>query len=258
MDSPYRSADVDILSSASRNDRRCSPTFGRCEGSAPRRRRGVAALLDMGAVLFALFVSAAGLVAIAGGVQGFLMLRTSEAQSTVRLAEPPRPRIVPSPSRTTGAALMASAPATVFDVPPTATGILALTEPITHDPAVLLARAVELENAGLPLHVAHVRLPAWETPKVAPFQVHATPVTLGGRTVEAIEIGAVPKYSLLARAGLQQGDVVLTINGYPAVGTVWTDHVFVAADRGGSAVVELVRDRHRLVLALSWPASAGG
>jgi hypothetical protein len=257
MDSPYRSADVDILSSASRNDRRCSPTRATCRRLGTREHRRFAAVRDVGAVFFALFVSAAGLVAIAGGVQGLLMLRAAETKSTVHLA-PPGPRIEPVSKGGTSAAVPASA-WSAFDVTPLPAGILALTEPVTHDPAVLLSRAGELERSGLPIRITHVRLPPWETPKVAPFQVHATPVSFGGgRTPDAIEIGAVPKFSFFARAGFQQGDVVLTIDGYPAVGTAWTDHVLTDSERGGRAVVELVRDRRRLVLDLTWPPSPGG
>ncbi len=213
----------------------------------------------MSAVLFALFIiSAAGLVAIAGGVQALLMLRQPEqlpmpfVGAAERPAPPTRPRLSPSPPPAPSVTQAA------LDLPQLSSGLLAVTEPLTHDPVALLVRATELQRAGLPLQITHAALPPWETPTVTPFQVHTTVVSRGGRQPDAIEIGTVPKYSLLARAGFRQGDVVLSVDGYPAAGTEWTDHVFVGAERGGSAVVELVRERQRVVLALTWPPSPGG
>ncbi len=255
MDSPYRSADLDVLLSASRGDRRCSNVITACAPATRRSRWPLAALADISAVLFALSITAGGLVGIAAGVHACVMVSTMNSGTVVRTAEREPPRAPSPPPRPK---IIVTSPPTAFDVPVLRAGMLAVTEPISHDPAVLRARARDLERAGLPVHLIDVKLPPWETPKIDPFQIHATPVSHGGRDIDGIEIGAVPRFSLLARAGFQQGDVVLSIDGYPAAGTAWTDHVFWNAERGGLAVVELVRDGRRVVLSLTWPPAPRG
>jgi hypothetical protein len=257
MDSPYRTANLDVILSASRLDKRCGPYFG-----AICPRRGATPLLrsrfakSMTSLLIAVVFTGAAVAAIGGGVRACITLGSINPQpvllrcATAATPSPPSP-----PPRIAPLRPLRQVP---FDLPTLPVGTLQVTEPVTHDPWVLRERAHDLEKAGFPLRVIEVALPAWETPKIEPFQIHATPVTNGPASTEGIEISYVPKYSLLARAGFRQGDVVLSIDGYPAAGTEWTDHVFLNSDRGGRAVVELVRDRQRVVLVLAWPASPRG
>jgi sulfur carrier protein ThiS len=195
-------------------------------------------------------LSAVGAVAV---VSMTLSMLESTGRVVVAPPPPPRPTSAALPAR-----MHASTRAVAFELPSVENSMLALTEPATHDPAVLLVRARELERAGLPLRVMDVVLPPWETPTLTPFQVHAVPITTNGRGSDGIEIATVPKFSLLARAGFVQGDVVVSVNGYAAAGTAWADHVFVNADRGGLALVELVRDGRRIALAVAWPAAPRG
>jgi hypothetical protein len=83
------------------------------------------------------------------------------------------------------------------------------------------------------------------------FNVKAWPIASTVKSkADGVELAAIPQSSLLERAGFRQGDVVLSVNGYPAVDPVWIDHV--RADPGGSTVVELLRSREHLVMVLEW------
>ena len=251
MDSPYRSAELDVLLTASRRDKRCGEVAV-CPHLRPPGRRFRSRLPELLAVLAG--VVTAGLSAVGAVAVVSMTLALLEMPSRPGIAAPPPPAS-PMPPR---ARALAPSRAVPYDLPRLAESMLALTEPATHDPAVLLVRARELERAGLPLRVMEVVLPPWETPNVTPFQIHAVPITTSGRASEGMEIATVPRFSLLARAGLQQGDVVVSVNGYAAAGTSWSDHVFANADRGGLAVVELVRDGRRIALAVAWPAAPRG
>jgi S1-C subfamily serine protease len=83
------------------------------------------------------------------------------------------------------------------------------------------------------------------------FNVNATPIarTTSG-VADGVELATIPKGSLLETAGFRQGDVVVSVNGYPAADPVWIDRV--RADAGGATVVELFRNKQRVVLILEW------
>src|SRR5512140_411792 len=167
MDSPYRSAELDVLLSASRSDRRCSPVAGagRCRPVTPRARGPFARLAHMSAALFALFVTGAGLVGLAAGINACIMVSAYDARPVMLHAErAPAPRPAASPPRRPKLAL---APPVAFDLPAPATGLLAVTEPITHHPGALRSRAQDLERACLPARLLDVALPPWKTPKTA-------------------------------------------------------------------------------------------
>lgn len=51
-----------------------------------------------------------------------------------------------------------------------------------------------------------------------------------------------------------KGDIVVAINGYLATGAEWPERVFADVERGGLAVVELIRRGKSVVIALHWPS----
>jgi hypothetical protein len=209
--------------------------------TATRRTRRLLAALALGTTLFSL-VASLNALAIARGV-------AERPVSTVERSwpvMPPQVLIMPPPP-----AAPPEPRAVAYALPTWPAGLLEASEPQTHDPDVLRARARALDAAGL-VRLSDVRFAAAPSLEDRPLLFHATPVNATGRT-DGVELGTIPPHSLLARAGLAQGDIVLSVNGYPAAGTEWVDHVFGPPERAGQAVVELVRAKRRFVLMLHWP-----
>ncbi|MEP7125683.1 MAG: PDZ domain-containing protein [Byssovorax sp.] len=117
----------------------------------------------------------------------------------------------------------------------------------THDPTALLARAARLQKDGADLTLTRSLLPMSVDRALAEgFAPHAR---IGTRwDSNGIEVQSLPTGSIAALAGLQRGDVLTAINGYPFV----TPETMIEAHRTltatGVAVVEVLRGERRLVL----------
>ena len=240
MDSPYRTNEAprDVISTTGREDKVCSMSRGVC------RKR-------VGALLTVLGVLTLGGMFTAGALTGALV--TAPRKVLLRCATDPEPDLGARVHLLPHSAPPPPARGVAFHLPAPGAGLLETTEPQTHDPWALFSRARALESAGLPLHVSEVDLPAISLSDAAPLQVHATPVTTGAGS-SGVELATIPTGSLLARAGMKQGDVVLSINGYSAARSEWMDHVWNAGarERGGHVVVELVRRGQREVVSIRW------
>ena len=142
----------------------------------------------------------------------------------------------------------------VSDGPPS---ILAEAGPTTHDPAYLVARARRLADAGADVTVVSLRIPsntldhAVQSMLSGMSHTRVVPLYRSGHAAGLrIESADGPLFAL---AGIRDGDVLTALNGYALpttdesnshFGHVMDEHLFVA---------ELVRDSHRVVLAVSWP-----
>jgi hypothetical protein len=242
MDSPYRTSELEIVQSAGRADKRCTDdAAGRCAHAKRKRARFgpvVAWLIAGGFVLMAF----TGLVA---GVRACVILAEMKPHPVLLKCALPPP-VKPAHVRVDP---MPKVDPTPFDLPPV--NLLVTTEPETHDPGVLAARALRMKAAGIPLNITVVGLPRDAISNGLGFNVKTWPIarTVNGKA-DGVELATIPRSSLLERAGLRQGDVVLSVNGYPAADPVWIDHV--RADPGSTTVVELLRDKQREVLVLQW------
>lgn len=250
MDSPYRTAELDVLLTASGGDCRCANAPPVCRPHPSRFARGTHACR---AALTVLMIAGdivgitACLLVCAMLVRAELPSRTEyEPSPKLSVAAPAPPPLLPA------AAPLPSAPARERPLCPA--GLLAESEPVTHDPVVLRSRARDLVRAGVLARVDDVTLALASTPEATAFQFFARPPPLGVGP-GGIIVGEFAAGSLLARAGLHAGDLVLSVDGYAAGGTEWIDHSFRSLDRGGLVAVELVRGGQRRVLAITWPTA---
>jgi membrane-associated protease RseP (regulator of RpoE activity) len=126
----------------------------------------------------------------------------------------------------------------------------------SHDPKALLAYAERLSAAGADVTILRAdvsRAVAWDAIGSRGGPAHITPVYDGARVAGA-RITGFPADSFPILAGLANGDVITSINGYPLSSPSTGDEVYQAARRAGMAVAEVIRGRRRLVLATRWPS----
>ncbi len=128
--------------------------------------------------------------------------------------------------------------------------LLANAGPPTHEPGVLLERARRLASAGLELAVVDM----WLGPRRAPFRAFAIePFTHAGAGPIGVRVlGGDPA---TAEIGLAPDDVLTAVNGWPVErdSDAWA-RPFLAPS--GLAVLEVLRERRRVVVALRWSPGA--
>jgi hypothetical protein len=235
MDSPYRSSELEVVHSAGRADKRCGASTDACKRM---RKRGAGAWMS---TAFGLLCAGGTLgIAVGGigaGIRACMAIAEMKPHPVLLTCAPP---VMPHAQARLPPPLPPPAIA-----PPTPLDLLGATEPETHDPGVLVMRALAMQSAGLPVKLVAVGIPQDAVKKGLGFRIDATPNAGGG-----IALGSVPKGSLLERAGLEARDVVVSVNGYPAADPKWIDRVRV--EPGATTVVELLRDKRRVVLALEW------
>lgn len=167
----------------------------------------------------------------------------------------PEPAVaVPPQARATAQPVESASSVLDFDPTPS---VLAHAGPETHDPAFLVARARRLADAGADVIVASVRLRADTLDEAiramvtSPNPARIVPVYSHGRAAGLRIAGA--RGALFSMAGVRDGDVLLSINGYALdsfdqhslhLGRSLDERLYVA---------ELARDGHRIVLVVSWP-----
>jgi len=196
------------------------------------------------AVLFLLTTSALMLT---------LMHDIARSQSASDTPAPPRPAkaaaaelfLAPKAPPPTPTMQVKAAPAR----PTTFTPPLGLAElgAVTHDPAVLLARAVRLHGDGADLTLTRSTLPMpIERAVEDAFAPHARIAASFG--AGGIAIQSLPPGSPASLAGLQRGDVLTAINGY----ALRTPEAAIEAHRSllatGNALLEVIRGERRIVL----------
>ena len=124
--------------------------------------------------------------------------------------------------------------------------ILAKAGPVTHEPRELFARAERLAAAGADLstratHLSSVSLPDGGATRVVPVQHGGGPIG-----VRLLHPGP-----LLEEAGIEDGDLVTSVNGYeyPQDPSLWLDPFL---QRSGNAVIEVLRGTRRVVISVRW------
>jgi membrane-associated protease RseP (regulator of RpoE activity) len=165
------------------------------------------------------------------------------------------PRAVPAPPRTP------SPPPPLEPVlPPHRGRDLALSPSLlgslvaqTHEPALLLARARKLREAGVDVRIVHTELgqSPFDT-AVGDLHSRVVPIVVDEKTA-ALRISRVGADSLFALAGFRDGDLLLSVNGYPMDEPEHALAGYAVAKRAGAAVFEMARGGHRIVLDVRWP-----
>jgi len=242
MDSPYRSSELEVVHSAGRADKRCGSSGEAC--SRMKKRTAGALISTVLALLFTGGILGTAVGGIGAGIRACMAIAEMKPHPVLLTCAPPeaharasKPQIVPKVD------------ATPFALPPA--DLLAATEPETHDPGVLVLRAIAMQSAGLPVKVVVVGIPRAAVAKGLGFNINTTPIARAAHgKPDGVEIATIPKGSLLELAGLEQGDVVVSVNGYPAADPRWIDRV--RAEPGDTTVVELLRAKQRRILVVEW------
>ena len=220
-------------------------------------------------VSFASFTRIASLVAMLALVASvsFMFAALSMMNRVTQMALAPTNRILTNRAPDTSEKTLppeepakTTAPTVVFPQCPlveadlnVAPSLLAALIPETHDPLVLLSRARKLREAGVDMQLVHTELSASAAAAgVFGFpSARIVPLTIDGQNV-AFRLAGLQKASAATRAGLENGDVVLSVNGF-ALDT--PEHALTGyqlAQLRKGAVIELLRDGRRLVLDVSW------
>jgi hypothetical protein len=250
MDSPYRMGELDVIQCHGRDDRRCAPFGVTCAAGSRKRRWGERITVAFAwASGVSLLVAAA--LGIAGGARACALLADMKPNPVLlKCAAPPPPKKHAHDAPPPPAAPPVKPP-TLYDLPPVTLFAAADAKGAGMD----TVRALALSAAGAPVKVQLVGIPKDVLRTGLGFNVNATPISRApGLPAEGVELATIPKGSILERAGLLQGDVVLTVNGYNAAQPTWIDHV--RAEPGAATVVELLRAKQRVMLVVEWlPAS---
>jgi len=120
--------------------------------------------------------------------------------------------------------------------------------PESHDPDVLLARVEKLRKAGLDIVLlrAEIHRDLLDA-AFADANAGVSPLTVNGKTL-GLKLTRLGPASFGSLAGLQSGDVLVSINGYDISSPEDALHGYESARMQKSAVVELVRGGRRVVL----------
>lgn len=126
----------------------------------------------------------------------------------------------------------------------------------SRDPEVLLATAERLAASGFDITVLRVRLSAGAAEDIyasRPSPTRVLPVHSGGH-VAGIRIDGSSPDSLPIMAGLENGDVITSMNAIAMTSPEQGLEALRAAQDSGIGVIEALRGRRRIILAVSWPS----
>lgn len=156
---------------------------------------------------------------------------------------PPRPRHAPSPA----GALEREAARPLADAGPSI-ALRALGSP-THAPGELWARAVKLAAAGVDVVLTESSL-AHRSVKEMEHELGPSAQIRPSADVGGVRIASLAPGSIARAAGLQEGDVVTAVNGYPLASPSDLLMAYASALEAQSAVLELRRGPRAVVLRL--------
>ncbi|MRG95794.1 PDZ domain-containing protein [Polyangium spumosum] len=135
---------------------------------------------------------------------------------------------------------------------PALTSVLAALSPEVHDPDALLARVHKLREAGLDIFLVRANLGKALFDSGADLRTRISPVHKGGRAV-GVRVSRLGPDSIEALAGVQPGDVLVSVNGYGVDSPERALRGYAASREKGAAVFELLRNGRRVVLDVRWP-----
>lgn len=125
----------------------------------------------------------------------------------------------------------------------------------SRDPEVLLATAERLAASGFDITVLRVRLSAGAAENIyasRPSPTRVLPVHSGGH-VAGIRIDGSSPDSLPIMVGLENGDVITSMNAIAMTSPEQGLEALRAAQDSGIGVIEALRGRRRIIVGVSWP-----
>ena len=136
---------------------------------------------------------------------------------------------------------------------PSMPSVLAELRPETHDPDELIARAQKLRAAGMDILMLRADLSrSLLEDGFADLRTRVTPVHKDGKTV-GTRLSKLRQDSLAVLAGIQNGDIITSINGYAMASPEQALAGYQGAAHTRAAVVELIRNGRRVIVAIRWP-----
>jgi membrane-associated protease RseP (regulator of RpoE activity) len=133
--------------------------------------------------------------------------------------------------------------------------ILSALGPPTRDPRELLARAERLASAGFDITIVRTKLGSrtLDLPFPASSPQRAEPIRYGGG-IAGLRMEGFSPNSLPIMAGLENGDVITSVNGFPITSPDRIASSYEGARASGMAVIEVLRGPRRIVVAVTWPS----
>ncbi|UQA62756.1 PDZ domain-containing protein [Polyangium aurulentum] len=136
---------------------------------------------------------------------------------------------------------------------PSTPSILAGLRPETHDPDELLARAHKLREAGMDILMLRAELSrSLLDDGFVDLRTRVTPVKKDDKTV-GMRLSKLRQDSLAVLAGIQNGDIITSINGHEMATPEQALASYQGASHARAAVVELLRNERRVIIAIRWP-----
>jgi hypothetical protein len=136
---------------------------------------------------------------------------------------------------------------------PSMPSVLAALRPETHDPDELIARANKLRAAGMDISMQRANLSrSLLDHGFGDLQTRVSPVQKDGKTAGA-QMSKLRPDSLLALAGIENLDIITSINGYEMASPDQALAGYQDVTHKGTAVVELFRRGRRMILVIRWP-----
>lgn len=223
--------------------------------SAPSRNRPVLRWLPSALAVLAVGVLSFNTLVFVDTARR-LTVRTAAEHSAQRHAKPrDKPRKKHAPKRDAAPPAPPPPPkeASVDDPSvPALTSVLAALTPEVHDPDALLARVHKLREAGLDIFLVRTNLGKTILDGGADLRTRISPVHQGGKTV-GVRFSRTGADSIEALAGVQPGDVLVSVNGFGVDSPDRALSGYAASREKGAAVFELFRNGRRVVLDVRWP-----
>ncbi|MDI1448572.1 hypothetical protein [Polyangium sp. 6x1] len=135
---------------------------------------------------------------------------------------------------------------------PALTSVLAALTPEVHDPDALLTRVQKLRDAGLDIFLVRTNLGKSIFDGGTDLRTRISPVIQGGKTV-GVRFSRLGPDSIDALAGVQAGDVLVSINGFGVDSPDRALSGYASSREKGGAIFELFRNGRRVVLDVRWP-----
>ncbi|MDC0741294.1 hypothetical protein [Polyangium mundeleinium] len=226
------------------------------EQPAPRHTRAVLRWLPVALAVLTVGILSFNTLVFVDTARRLTELRAAPTPAGKHHAKPKDKPKKPQPRKQTAAPPAPPAPRneTPFDDTsvPALTSVLAALQPEVHDPDALLARVQKLREAGLDIFLVRTNLGKNILDGGGDLRTRISPVLQGGKTV-GVRFSRLGPDSMDALAGVQPGDVLVSINGFGVDSPDRALSGYTSSREKGGAVFELFRNGRRVVLDVRWP-----
>lgn len=234
----------------------CRVVARAAEKSAPSRARSLLHWLPSMAALGFCGLIAFGFIDATSRLTQLRTASLQHAEHNARAKDKPHPkkrRNAPKKDAAPPAPPPPQKDATLDDASvPALTSVLAALQPEAHDPDALLARVHKLREAGLDIFLVRTNVGRSILDSGADLRTRISPVLRNGKTV-GVRFSHVGSDTMDGLAGIQPGDVLVSINGYGVDSPDGALSGYAASRQKHAAVFELFRNGRRVVLDVRWP-----